>query len=86
MDNKGNTSEREIVIGGVYQHFKGDYYKVLTLALDSETLEEKVIYMSLYYSPEKETRVWIRSLEDFMGTKELEDGKIVNRFDFISEK
>jgi len=40
----------------------------------------------LYYKSEKETRVWIRSLEDFMGTKELEDGNIVNRFDFVSEK
>jgi hypothetical protein len=86
MNNKENTSEREIVIGGVYRHFKGNFYKVLTLALDSETLEEKVIYISLYYNPEKETRVWSRSLEDFLGPKELEDGKIVNRFDFISEK
>lgn len=86
MDKTESTNEREIVIGGVYKHFKGDFYKVLTLALDSETLEEKVVYMSLYYSPEKETRVWIRSLEDFMGTKELEDGEIVDRFEFISEK
>ncbi len=86
MDKTESTNEREIVIGGVYQHFKGDYYKVLTLGLDSETLEEKVIYMSLYYSPEKKTRVWIRPLEDFMGTKELDDGKVINRFEFISEK
>ncbi len=86
MDNKENTSEREIVIGGVYKHFKGDYYKVLTLALDSETLEEKVVYISLYYNPEKETRVWIRPIEDFMGTKELEDGSVINRFELLSEK
>ncbi len=86
MNEEEATKTREIVIGGIYRHFKGDYYKVLTLGLDTETMEEMVVYISLYYKSEKETRVWIRSLEDFMGTKELEDGNIVNRFDFVSEK
>lgn len=78
--------ERKIIIGGVYKHFKGDYYQVLTVGLDSETLQEMVVYQSLYYKPEKETRVWIRPLSDFMGTKELEDGSVVQRFEFISER
>ena len=78
--------ERNIVIGGVYEHFKGDYYQVLTVGLDSEDLEEKVVYTTLYYNPEKETRVWIRSLDDFLGTKKLEDGTLIERFKFISEK
>jgi len=86
MNKKKEAETRKIVIGGIYRHFKGDYYKVLTLGLDSETMKEMVVYISLYYKPEKETRVWIRPLEDFMGTKELEDGKIINRFDFISDK
>lgn len=78
--------ERKILIGGIYQHFKGDYYQVLTVGLDTETLKEMVVYSALYYNPEKETRTWIRPLDDFMDTKELEDGTVVNRFEFIRER
>ena len=78
--------KRKIVVGGVYQHFRGDYYKVLSLALDSETLTQLVVYVALYYKPEKEDRIWVRPLEDFMGVKELDDGKVVNRYEFISER
>jgi hypothetical protein len=86
MSEKEETNEREIVIGGVYRHFKGDYYQVLTVGKDSETLEEKVVYTTLYYKSKKETRVWIRPLNDFMGIKEMEDGTIVERFTFVSER
>ena len=81
-----NMEKRKIVVGGVYQHYRGDYYKVLSLALDNETLTQLVVYVALYYKPEKEDRVWVRPLEVFMGTKELEDGKVVNRYEFISER
>jgi hypothetical protein len=80
------NNNRDVVIGGVYKHFKGDYYQVLTVGLDSETLKESVVYTTLYYNPEKDTRVWIRDKDDFMGTKELEDGSIVERFEFVSER
>jgi len=80
-----NISERKFV-PGVYRHFKGGMYLALTLAKDSETEEDVVVYIPLYYKEESETKVWVRSLEDFMGTKELEDGTVVNRFEFISER
>ena len=80
----GTNKEKEIVIGGIYKHFKGDYYKVLTVGKDSEDLKDMVVYISLYYKAEKETRVWIRSLEDFIGMKELEDGSKIERFKIIS--
>jgi hypothetical protein len=37
----------ELRIKGVYKHFKGDYCIVEDVALDSETLEEMVIYREL---------------------------------------
>ena len=45
--------------GQIYRHFKGDLVKVLTVALDSETLEELVIY-------EHKDKIWARSLKMFI--------------------
>ncbi len=32
---------------GIYRHFKGNEYEVLFIALDSETLEEKIVYRDI---------------------------------------
>lgn len=37
-----------IVIHGVYQHYKGDYYIVEDVAEHTETGEELVLYRALY--------------------------------------
>ena len=39
---------RKVKINGIYQHFKGDYYIVENIAIDSETNKELVIYRALY--------------------------------------
>ena len=49
----------KLKIKGIYKHFKGDYYLVEDIAIDSETGKELVIYRSLYgdsilYSRDKE--------------------------------
>ena len=38
----------ELKIKGIYRHFKGDYYFVEDIAIDSETDKELVIYRMLY--------------------------------------
>lgn len=38
----------ELKIKGIYRHFKGDYYLVEDVAIDSETDAELVIYRMLY--------------------------------------
>jgi hypothetical protein len=81
-----NTIEKRKFTPGVYRHFKGGMYLALMLAKDSETEEDTVVYIPLYYKEESETRAWVRSLDNFMGTKELEDGTEVNRFEFVSER
>lgn len=53
---------REIVIGGIYRHFKGDHYVVEALAKDCETTERVVIYRQLYGAGE----LWVRPLSDFL--------------------
>ena len=49
----------EIIKGRIYKHFKGDYYIVEDIALDSETLEEVVVYRQLY----GEHKLFIRKKE-----------------------
>ncbi len=39
---------QELKIHGVYKHFKGDYYLVEDIAMNSETKETMVIYRHLY--------------------------------------
>lgn len=47
-----------VQIGRVYRHFKGNYYFVENVALDSETQERVVIYKPLY--PRTDAKIWVR--------------------------
>ncbi len=38
----------EVINNRIYKHFKGDYYLVIDIAINSETQEEMVIYRQLY--------------------------------------
>ena len=40
--------KRELVVHGVYRHFKGNKYIVEDVAIDSETDEYLVLYRALY--------------------------------------
>ena len=56
---------RELQIGRVYRHFKGDYYLVEGVANDSETGAPFVIYRKLY----GDGGLWLRPLEMFLSNR-----------------
>ena len=68
-----------------YKHYKGKEYEILAFALDSETLEEVVVYRGLYECEEfGKNPIWVRPKKEFF-EKIIVDGKEVDRFSLISD-
>ena len=53
---------RDVKINRIYKHFKGNYYLVVDVAIDTETNREVVIYRSLY----GDMKLWVRDKEMFL--------------------
>ena len=71
----------EVIVGKTYKHFKGGLCKVITLAKNSETLEDMVIY-------EHDNVVWARPYNMFISKVDKEKYPEVNqeyRFELINE-
>ena len=67
---------------GIYEHYKGNKYRVFGVGKHSETLEEFVIYEALYDN--LESKLWARPVDLF--TDEVEcQGQKVPHLKFISE-
>lgn len=52
----------EVEINKIYKHFKGNSYIVKCIAINSETLEEMVVYKALY----DDEKIWVRPLKEFV--------------------
>jgi hypothetical protein len=57
-----SVTAQSIVVGSIYEHYKGLRYKVIGVARHSETLEELVVYQALY----GEGNIWVRPLAMFL--------------------
>lgn len=53
---------REVLVGRVYRHYKGDYYLVIDIARHSETDEKMVVYRGLY----EDGPLWCRPYDLFV--------------------
>lgn len=53
-----------VKIGKVYRHFKGNYYFVENVALDSENKQRMVVYKPLY--DRKDSMIWVRAEKMFL--------------------
>jgi hypothetical protein len=66
---------------GKYKHFKGNFYRVLGTALQTESREELVIYEPLY---DTDVQLFARPLAMFTDEVEV-DGKKIKRFEYTGE-
>ena len=76
--------KRELMVHGVYRHFKGNKYIVEDVAIDSETDEYLVLYRALY----GEVLLYARPMKMFLSAVDSEkypDVKQKWRFELIEE-
>lgn len=59
--------DRDFQPGDTVQHFKGGFYKIIAIGINTETEEKMVVYQSL-----KDRRVWIRPYDMFISKVERE--------------
>lgn len=67
---------------GKYRHYKGGMYKVLDVVKHSETLEDLVLYETLYDNPR--SKLWVRPLKMFEEKVEV-SGRMVPRFEYLGK-
>lgn len=75
-----------VKIGKVYRHFKGNYYFVENVALDSENKERMVVYKPLY--DRKDSMIWVRPEKMFLEEISERPDNITgqkHRFEFCEE-
>ncbi|MBI2270121.1 MAG: DUF1653 domain-containing protein [Bacteroidetes bacterium] len=72
--------ESKVIKPGIYRHYKGNLYEVISSVRHSETLEELILYKALYKSEGE--NLWVRPKKMFGEHVEVE-GKKVLRFTFV---
>jgi hypothetical protein len=68
-----------LAVGDVYEHYSKKQYRILAIARHSETLEEVVVYQSLYGAGD----IWVRPLNMFLESVVI-DGVSQPRFTKLS--
>ena len=75
----------KIKINGIYKHFKGNYYLVEDIVIDSETNKEMILYKALY----DECIRFVRPKENFLSKVDKEkypNIKQIYRFELVNIK
>ena len=81
LQSESTKMKKNSIKPGLYQHFKGNYYKVVEVARHSESEEDLVIYQALY----GEKKFWARPL--LMFTEQIQrDGKTLLRFTYCEQQ
>ena len=77
-----NDAASQVVIGGVYcsSYIPSDLYQVLTVALDTNTNEEVVVYQALFGVG----AIWVRPVSEWVAVVEIE-GAALPHYQLIDE-
>lgn len=75
------SDEAKSLKKGIYQHYKGNLYEVVSVGHHSETLDELVIYRALY----DDYGYWVRPRGMFQENIVDADNEVVPRFRYIGE-
>ena len=80
-------SERDLVIGGIYRHFKGNEYVVIDKAIYTENSEIVVVYKRKCVDSDGEIHTYVRPIDMFLS--EVDHEKYPNvkqkyRFELVS--
>jgi hypothetical protein len=68
---------------GKYEHYKGNTYQVIDIAIHSESLEKMVVYKSENDSSDfKKGTIWVRPLSMFLEKIET-NGETKERFTYL---
>ena len=68
---------RELTLPGIYRHYKGGLYRLLTVATNEADHEPVVVYMSLQHGS-----VWVRPVSSWVENVETSGG-YARRFEFL---
>lgn len=71
----------ELKVGQIWKHYKGDTYRIVALARNSETDD---LYDVVVYERTDEPKIWTQSKERFL-SNETYEGQTIPRFTFVSD-
>jgi hypothetical protein len=66
----------------VYRHYKGNYYRILSIADHTETREKMVVYEQLYTNEYPYGYIWCRPYNMFY-EEIIYNNKIIPRFEWV---
>jgi len=82
---KENQLEHIEPLARLYRHYKGNIYQWIDSAKHSETLEDLVVYKSLYTGEFPYGQIWVRPYHMFFEMIEVER-KLIPRFALLTSE
>jgi hypothetical protein len=65
--NENGDPDRTFKPGDIVRHFKGGFYIILVIAINTETKEKEMIYQSLNLEKNGDKNIWARPYDMFIG-------------------
>ncbi len=78
--------ERDVIVGKIYKHVSGNYYRVLCIANDTtENVNGEPRQLVVYESLGKERKVWVRPYDLFNALNNDENYVQRYRFELVDD-